>query len=172
MAKYAVVRTDLMYATDVRSGLVSTKYMGADGATATEIENGSVLKVKTLMEGEREIYVGEEVAANDKLENIVLIAAPEVMYDERKKNIDEFINEAGKAVRGYRFHNGDIFSVTKEALVGVESPAVGNIVELTEGTKLNVVESATGATVLGKIIEIEIAGRYTYYVINVDEAAA
>lgn len=172
MANYAVVRTDLMYATDVRSGLVSTKYMGADGATPTEIENGSVLKVKTLMEGEREIYVGEEVAADDKLENIVLIAAPEVMYDERKKNLHEFINEKDKAVRGYRIHNGDIFSVTKEALIGNESPAVGNIVELAAGTKLNVVDAASGATVVGKIIEVEIVGRYTYYVILVDEAAA
>lgn len=169
--KYAVVRTDLMYGTDDRSGLVSVKYMGNDGNTPTEIENGNVLKVKTLIEGEREIFKGEEVASGDKVDNIVLVAAPETMYDERKKNLDEFINEKDVAVRGYRLHNGNIFSVTKEALVGEATPAVGDIVELTSGTKLNVVKSASGATVVGKIVEVEATGRYTYYVILVDENA-
>lgn len=49
------------------------------------------------------------------------------------------------------------------------SPAKGNIVELAAGTKLNVAASATsGATTVGKIIDVEIAGRYTYYVIKID----
>ena len=43
MAKYGVVRTDNMTGTDVRSELVSVKYMGTGKNTATEIENGSVL---------------------------------------------------------------------------------------------------------------------------------
>jgi len=170
--KYAVVRTDNLTGTDVRAMLTSVKYMGADGQTPTEIENGSVLKVGTLMEGEREIYVGEVPAANDALKDIVLVATPEVMYDERKRNLDEYINEANVACRGYRFHNGDIFSVTKEAFVGAE-PAVGNVVELAAGTKMNVAASATaGATTIGKIIEIEVAGRYTYYAVLVGEVAA
>lgn len=172
MTKYAVVRTDNMYGTDVRAGLVSIEYMGADGKTPTEIENGSVLKVGALKEGEREIYVGSAVAANDSIKDVVLVASPEVMYDEHKHNLDEYVNEAGKACRGYRFHNGDIFSVTKEALVGVETPAVGNIVEFAAGTKLNVVAAASGATVVGKIIDIEVAGLYTYYAILVGEVVA
>ena len=85
---YAIVRTDNMLGTDVRAGLVSIKYMGADGNTPTEIENGNVLKVGALVEGEREIFVGGAVAANDKVTDVVLIASPEVMYDERKKNLD------------------------------------------------------------------------------------
>lgn len=167
MAKYGVVRTDNMFGTDVRAGLVSVRYMNAENEAA-EIENGSVVKIEALAEGEREIYVAKDVATDDKIKDVVLIAAPEVMYDERLRNLDEFINEAGKAVRGYHLHTGDIFSVTKEALVGAEAPAVGNIVELAKGTKLSVAEAATGATVVGKIIEVEIAGRYTYYVIKVD----
>lgn len=172
MSNHAVVRTDLMYATDVRSGLVSIKYMGANGATATAIDNGNVLKVGALMKDEREIYVGAAVAANDKIEDVVLVASVEVMYDERKRNLDEFENEAGKTCRGYRLHTGDIFSVTKEALAGEASPAVGDIVELAAGTKLNVAKASTGATggstVVGKIIEVAAAGRYTYYAIKVD----
>lgn len=163
---YGIVRTDNMYGTDVRAALVSIKYMGEGGDTPTAIENGSVLKVGALIEGEREIYVGGAVAANDKVEDVVLVASPEVMYDERKKNLDEYINDAGKACRGYHIHSGDIFSVTKEALAGAAVPAVGNIVELAAGTKLNVVTEATGATVVGTIIAVDVVGRYTYYAIK------
>ena len=165
---YGVVRTDNMFGTDVRAGLVSIKYMGANGTTPTAIQNGNVLKVGALMSGEREIFVGAAPAANDELKDIVLVATPEVMYDERKRNLDEFINEAGRACRGYRLHKGDIFSVTKDALDGVAAPAVGNAVELKAGTKLNVAASATsGSTQVGKIIAIDVVGRYTYYVILV-----
>ena len=170
---YGVVRTDNMFGTDVRAGLVSIKYMGANGQTATAIENGNVLKVGALMGDatngyEREIFVGAAPAANDELKDIVLVATPEVMYDERKRNLDEFINEAGRACRGYRLHKGDIFSVTKDALDGVAAPAIGNVVELKAGTKLNVAASATsGSTQVGKIIAIDVVGRYTYYVILV-----
>ena len=177
---YGVVRTDLMYATDVRSGLVSIKHITTSGSGTTEspyvdtenaIENGCVLKVGELIDGEREIFKGAAPAANDDLKDIVLIASPEVMYDERKRNLDEFINEAGKACRGYRLHKGDIFSVTKDALEGASAPAVGDIVELKAGTKLNVAAAGTGATegstVVGRIIAVDVVGRYTYYAILV-----
>jgi len=166
---YGVVRTDNMYGTDVRAALVSIKYMGDDGATPTEIENGCVLKVGALMDGEREIYIGSAVEAGDSLNDIVLIDSPEVMYDERKRNLDEYINEADKACRGYRFHSGQIFSVTKDALVGAETPKEGDIVELAAGTKMSVAESATsGSTTVGVIIAVDIVGRYTYYAIRVN----
>lgn len=166
---YGIVRTDNMYGTDVRTGLVSIQYMGADGETPTAIENGNILKVGALKTGEREIYVGGAVAAADKISDVVLIASPEVMYDERKRNLDEFINEAGKNCRGYRLHSGDIFSVTKEALDGSTTPVVGNIIEFKSGTKLNAVTTATkDSTIVGKIIAVDIVGRYTYYVIKID----
>lgn len=165
---YGVVRTDRLMGTDVRSMLESVKYMGA-GSTATAIDNGNVVKLDgSLMTGEREIKKGVTPAANDALDAIVLIASPEVMYDERKRNLDEFQNEAGKVCRGYHLHSGDIFSVTKDALDGVATPAVGNVVELKAGIKLNVAASATGgSTVVGKIIAVDVVGRYTYYVIQV-----
>ena len=165
---YGVVRTDKMMATDVRSMLESVKYMGA-GSTATAIDNGNVVKLDgSLMTGEREIKKGVTPAANDALDAIVLIASPEVMHHERKRNLDEFQNEAGKVCRGYHLHSGDIFSVTKDALDGAATPAVGNVVELKAGIKLNVAASATGgSTVVGKIIAVDVVGRYTYYVIQV-----
>ena len=165
---YCVVRTDKLMGTDVRSMLESVKYMGADGATPTEIENGNVLKVGALLAGEREIKVGSAVAASDELDDIVLVASPEVLYDERVRDLDQFINKAGRIVRGYHLHSGDIFSVTKDGLAGVAAPAVGNVVELAAGTKLNVAASATsGSTQVGTIIAIDVVGRYTYYVIQV-----
>lgn len=167
MAKHAVVRTDLMDGTDVRGQLVSVKYMGADGATPTEIDNGNVLKVRSFIDGEREVYAGLVPTADTAITDIVLVASVEVMYDERKKNLDEYVNEENKICRGYRLNHGNIFSVTAEALTG--TPKVGNIVELATSTKLNVVTSATDkSTVIGSIIAIDVAGRYTYYVIKVD----
>lgn len=165
--KHAVVRTDNMTGTDVRSQLVSIRYMGADGDTPTAIDNGNVLKIDGLIEGEREVFCGKAPTAEDTIGDVVLIASVEVMYDERKKNLDEYENEAGKICRGYRFNSGDVFAVTAEALTGTKTK--GDVVELAAGTKLNTAASATGsATVIGSIIEIETSGRYTYYVIKVN----
>lgn len=169
MSKHAVVRTDLMSGTDVRADLVSVKYMGEDGKTATEIDNGCVLKVGSLMDGERDIFVGEVPAADDALNDIVLVATPEVIYDEHKHNISDFYNEAGKPIRGYRLRSGNIFSVTEEALdmngTAVAS-AEGKVVELQAGVKMKVSASATG-TQVGTIEAVENSGRYTYLVIRV-----
>lgn len=159
----AVVRTDKMFATDNRAGLVSVRYQPGD--TMTAIDNGNVVKIGALEEGSREVYKGVTPAANDAIKDIVLIASPEVMYDERKRNLDEFQNAEGAIARGYHLHTNDIFSVTKEALTGDE-PAIGKVVELAAGTKLNVAASATG-TLVGTIIDINVVGRYTYFVIQV-----
>lgn len=168
---HGVIRTDLMSGTDVGADLVSVKYMGT-GTTPTAIDNGCVVKLDGLMDGEREVWKGVTPAANTPLADIAIIATPEVMYDERKKNLDEFENEAGTIARGYIVHHTrNIFSVTKDALnigAGV-TPAVGYVAELMAGTKLNIVATATASsTVVGKIIAIETAGRYTYYVIKVN----
>lgn len=171
MAIHGVVRTDNMRGTDVREALVSIKYLGANGQTPTAIDNGNVLKVGAL-EGdatkgyEREVFVGSAPAANTALKDVVLVASPEVLYDEHIKGLENYFNEEGKICRGYRFHEGGIFSVTKAALDGVASPAIGDVVELKAGTKLNVAASATnGSTQVGKIIAIDVVGKHTYYVI-------
>lgn len=171
---HAIVRTDNMYGTDVRAGLVSIKYIVTTGSgddivkTETAIDNGNVLKVGALISGEREVFEGSAPAANDALADVVLVATPEVMYDEHKHDFAEFTNEAGRICRGYRFHSGDIFSVTKDALDGVSTPAVGNVVELKAGTKLNVAASATsGSTVVGKIIAVDTVGKDVFYAILV-----
>ena len=164
---HAVIRTDLMTGTDVCPDLRSLEYMGA-GSTATDIDNGNVVKLAGLMTGEREVWKAVTPAANDALKDIVIVANPEVFYDERKHNLDEFYTPAGTIARGYVVHENDIFSVTADALSAEADIEVGNIVELQAGTKLKVVSTATNSsTTLGKIIAIETAGKYTYYVIEI-----
>ena len=171
MGNHAVVRTDLMSGTDIRSDLVSIKYMGANGSTPTDIDNGCVLKVGALMSGEQEIFIGVDVAATDDLNDIVLVASLEVMYDERLRNLSDFYNVAGKAARGYHLRSCNMFGVTAEALdLGnfTATTAKGKIVELKAGTKMKVVESLTEkSTQVGTIVAVETAGLYTYYVIKI-----
>lgn len=165
--KHGVVRTDRMYGTDVGANLVSLKYMGS-GSAETAIDNGCVVALDGLMTGEREVYKAVTPAKDAALGKIALVATPEVMYDERQKNLDEYENEAGVICRGYILHTSDVFSVTAEVLEG-SAIAVGNVVEMQAGVKLKAVASATaGSTAIGKVIAIEKAGRYTYYVIQVD----
>lgn len=168
MAKYAVIRTDNMAGTDTRSMLVSARYFDSNGKMA-EIENGCVVKVEELIEGERELFKAVDVAADDELKDVVILAAPEVPYDERLRNLEDYINEEGKNIRGYRFHTGDIFSLTLEGFVADATPVAGDIVELAAGTKLKVVKEATaGSTTVGKIHDVEVAGRHTFYAVKVD----
>ena len=165
--KHGVIRTDLMSGTDVAADLLSVKFMDASNETA-EIDNGNVVMIEGLMEGEREVRMAKAPAANTPIEKIAIIATPEVLYDERKKNLDEFVNEAGSIARAYVLRSRNIFSVTAEALNISGEVAVGHVVELTAGTKMKVAASATsGSTVIGNIIAIEKGSRYTYYVIQV-----
>ena len=166
---HAVVRTDNLASTDVRGGedLVSVRYQPSN--VKTEIDNGNVVLLGDLETGEREVYKGATPAANSPLKDVVLITTPEVMYDERLRDLDEYFNEAGKICRGSHFHRNDTFSLTKDALDGKSEPAVNDIVELKAGTKMNVVGSLTAnSTQVGHIIAIEQAGKYTFYVIKVD----
>ena len=170
MANHAVIRTDLMTGTTVGADLVSFIYMDAEGNPAA-IENGNVVKLEGLADtNNRELWKAVDPAADTAMRDVVVVAGVELLYDERKKNLTDYINVAGKPVRGYIPHSRDIFSVTVEALDVAEGaePAVGNIVELMAGTKLHVAAAATeGSTQFGQIIAVEQAGRYTYYVIQV-----
>ena len=103
----------------------------------------------------------------DAQTNCVVIATPEVMYDERLKNLDEFYNEAGTICRGYRLRQGNMFSVTADAFAS--SPT-----SLTVGTALGIgsngkIATSVGnsKTTLGYLRAIETTSRYTYYVIEV-----
>ncbi len=163
---HAVVRTDDMYATLNTTGNVSVRFYNGDKEAA--IDNGNVVKIGKIEDGSREVYKAEAPTSSTPLKEVALITTPEVMYDERKRNLYEFTNEAGAISRAFYLHEHDNFSVTKEALTFTTEPKVGDIVELADGTKFSVVTSKSGATVVGHIDAVEVAGIYTYYVIKVD----
>lgn len=164
---HGVIRTDAMLATSGSAGLFSFKYFGTDG-NAADIDNGCVVKLEGLIEGERELYKGVAPAADTALSDIVLTATPEVMYDERLRNLTDFHNEAGVACRGYMLHTGDIFSVTDAGVDAAAEVAVGDVAELQAGTKLKIVKTLTaGSTKVGSVIAVEQVGTLTYVVIRV-----
>ena len=166
MANYGVVRLDNMSGTTDGTLLRSVRFYDNDKEAA--IENGRVVLIGDLLDGQREVSKATAPAATSPLTHVGLVAAPELMYDERKHNLTDFINAAGENVRVYIPHVRDIFSVTADALDAAAAIAKGNLVELQAGTKLKVVATATDkSTQVGKIVDIETVGSLTYYVIEV-----
>lgn len=177
MKNYAVIRTDKMFGTDNRTGLYSVKYFDS-ASKAADIENGCVVKLGALIDNtvktgkvtstvtSREIYKVTNVKADTNLSEVVIIAAPEVEYDERIRDLDDFINKADIPARAYTLTIGCMFGLTEEGFT--TKPAKGNIVELAAGNKLKPVATATsGSTTVGVVDAVEKVGRYTYYVVRV-----
>lgn len=158
---YTVIRTDLMSGTKQPADLVSLRFYNGDGVKA-EVENGVIVELQGYEDGEREVMKAVAATADTDLGKCAIVAGVEVDYDERKKNLDEYINEAGKPIRGYIPRSRNIFAVTKEGFVGGTVPTKGANVGIGDGGKI----AATG-TGLGKCVDIEVAGRYTYYVIQI-----
>lgn len=149
MAKFACVRTDNMSGTTVGKDLVSLK---AD----KEIENGSVVVVGDLVEGEREVRAIADMTATSEVKDLALIASVEIVKSKAYNTLSEFINEENSIVRGYRLVSKDIFSVTKEAFATPASAKVGAYVIAKAGRKMDVADAeAEGTTTIGKIIAVE-----------------
>ena len=166
--KHTVWRSDLMSGTDVAADLVSCRVYDTDEETPIAVDNGTIVELKGLEEGQREVFVAVLATATSKLVNCVVIGSEEVMYDERKKNLDEFTNEAGAICRGYRLRSNNVFSITAEGFVGGTAPTkAGTAVGLGADGKINA--SGTG---FGTCIAIEKAGRYTYYPILIGQVEA
>lgn len=81
---YAVIRTDLMSGTKQPADLVSLRFYDASGNKA-EVENGVIVKLQGYEDGEREVMKAVAASTGDDLNDCAIVAAPEVMYDERKR---------------------------------------------------------------------------------------
>lgn len=158
---YTVIRTDLMSGTNQPADLVSLRFYNGEDKPA-EVENGVIVKLEGYEDGQREVMKAVAASADDDLNDCAIVAGVEVMYDERKKNLDEFINEAGKATRGYIPRSRNIFSMTKEGFVDGTVPEKGDEVGIGEGGKID-----AAGTGLGVCVDIDVAGRYTYYAIKI-----
>lgn len=162
---YTVVRLDRMSGTTDGSLLRSIRYQ--ESSTDAAVENGRVVALEGLMTGEREIYKAGLPASTTKMEDIVLVASPEYLVDERLKALTDFRNEAGDIARAFKFHSGDCFSATAGAFD--TTPTVGQLVEVKASQNtMHVVSTATaGAIVIGRVSAIETVGSLTYYVVDV-----
>lgn len=157
---YTVIRTDLLSGTDVAADLVSLRVYDADD-NPIAVENGTIVELKGYEDGQREVMKAVLASADSKMADCAIVASEEVPYDERKKNLDEFINEAGAICRGYIPRSRNIYSITKEGFVGGTTPGKDATVAIGADGKLT-----TGAG-FGSVMAIETAGRYTYYVIKI-----
>lgn len=157
---YTVFRSDLLSGTDVAADLVSARVYNDDEKIA--VENGTIIELEGLEPGEREVHKAKLATASSKLSDCVVVGSPEVFYDERLKNLDQYINEPNKIVRGYVLRSRNMFSLTKEGFVDGTVPAVGDEVGIGTDGKLDNAGSGFGVCEA-----IELAGRYTYYVIRI-----
>ena len=165
MAKYTIFNSDKMSGTEDSSLLVSVRYFNASDKEA-ELENGSIVKVGDFLDGQREVRKATTPAGTEKISEVVIVTAPEVTYDEtRYHGLEEYINEAGKVILGYRLHSGDGFSLTKEGFSG--NPAKGKYLTVGTTTKPVIAASAATGVVIGKINDVWTLGNDTYYYVDV-----
>lgn len=145
--EHCICDTSLMLGTISASKLVNVKLSAA-------VDNGNIVAIGALADGESEAFAASKPTATTPISKLALIKAPEVLADDRLKNLGDFYNKAGAIVRGYLFESGDEFRLTAEGLSG--TPAVGNAVEADASYKLKAVSSATGSsTQIGTIIAVE-----------------
>lgn len=155
MAKYPVVRLDNMQGTHDGTKLNSAVLVGAK----EPIVNGTVVQLGGLKAGEREIF--EATLASEEGKPMYLVACPEVMYEESKSQLTDFVNDAEATLRVYRFCENDVFSLTAEYF-GKSLPTKGAAMGVTDGKIV-----ADGTLALGTCIDVEVVGSLTYYVIKV-----
>ena len=148
MERYAVVRTDNMMGTRVGTHLVTLRY-------PEQIENGNVLMIGALEEDSREVREGDVPGAATPLRDLALIASVEIVKDVEKHDIFEFINKEGAALRGYRFAQHDIFSITPEAIhADSPDPEVGQFAFIASSSQIRLGAAASGTTI-GRVIAVE-----------------
>lgn len=51
-------------------------------------------------------------------EEILIVASPEIVYDQLKDDLLDFVNKAGSMARAYHFTVGDIITVTDDVIDG------------------------------------------------------
>lgn len=163
---YTVFRCDNMPGTDQRTMVTSVLVRDGDGKNIA-VENGTIVEIGALVPGEHDLYYATLATASSALKKCAVLGTPEIVYDEcTRKNLDDFINEAGKPATAYRLGCPGVFSVTAEGFVGGTAPtATAVAVSLGANGKITA-PAATSATALGKVISIDKTARYTFYAIE------
>ena len=168
---HAIVRTDCLAATKNRDLMVSLFVSEQDG-----VDNGYIAALAGLKDEEREIYnIDFPNEAFMGYADIVLISTPE-LDSVKEYGLDSFYNKYQNEARGYKLHDGDIFSVTEEALEkdeSVDEIVVGDYIIATDSYKMVVSENpavdGSEDIDLGCIIDINIVAGTKFYAIEVGQ---
>ena len=161
---YTVFRCDNMPGTDQRAYIASVLVQDSTG-TPIEVENGTIVEIGDLIDSKHDLYAATLANSSSTITDCAVIGTPEIIYDDHvKKNLDDFINEAGKPAAAYLLGRGGVFSVTKEGFVGGTVPTTaGKTVKVGIGTDGKIDTAGEG---LGTILAIDKAGRYTFYAVR------
>lgn len=155
---YGVFRSDAIKGKNIKSGrfYVTT--------TATAIENGNLVKLDSLITGNRELW---KVVAPGGVTtaNCYIVATPEIIYDETTKAggaLSAFRNAAGANITLLGVEVGDEFSISDDCITPINDdddiPAVGSYVTPSaSGTKWTEVSSiSSNEKFYGKIVAREL----------------
>lgn len=117
-----------------------------------DVENGALLGVGDIVEGEHNMYKAVEATAD----NFALVTTPEVHRDSNSSSI-EFTNKAGVPIRVHLLESGDIFTVDTKVQDGLDGLAVNDEVGIAGGKFAAAGEGAAVA----KVIEITTLGAHS-----------
>lgn len=163
---YAVCNLSQMAGTTNPTKLVSFRYN--NGSAYAAIENGFLVSLDSLIEGEREIWKAVAPTANQALGKLVLCATPELMYNTLEyKNLSDFINAAGSDCRGYILSSGDIFGVTVDAFASDTAPTSTNKYITIAAATQSMTAGSSSSDARLEYIATESDNGYTYYVLRV-----
>lgn len=122
-----------------------------------EIEQGNLVAIGDLVDGEREIY--DAAAVTDATaEKVALIASDEVNYDPRKAMWEDFTNEANYPAKAYELNENDEFTISEDGFTG--TPEVGKYLITDNGSLKGVIadDLTDGTAFAAKIIKLTTLG--------------
>ena len=156
MANHAMFRSDAMAGTTLGQYLVSLR-------VATEIDNGMLVAVGALEDGQREVKAMAAITADTKVGAIAVLGSEEVDKEKTFDTVGGFTNKVGTIARGYILHDNGAYSVTAEAFEG-GVPAKGAKVYAKAGSNKHF---TAGDVEIGVCEAVETDGATTWYVIRI-----
>lgn len=163
MANHVMFCSDAMPGTTLGQYLVSLR-------VATEIDNGMLVAVGALEDGQREVKAMAAITADTKIGAIAVLGSEEVDKEKTFDTVGGFTNKVGTIARGYILHDNGAYSVTAGAFETGKIPAVGNTIYAKINTNLHTTDAKNGEdnnVKIGTCEAIEVDGATTWYVIRI-----
>ena len=156
MANHGMFRSDAMAGTILGQYLVSLR-------VAPEIDNGMLVAVGALEDGQREVKAMAAITANTKVGAIAVLGSEEVDKEKSFDTVGGFTNKKDTIARGYILHDGGAYAVTAGAFEG-GVPTKGAKIYAKAGSNKHF---TTGDVEIGTCEAIEVDGATTWYVIRI-----